>query len=921
MTSRQVGILTTDTDLVVTSWDDALSAMTGIAAEDARGRPLDALIPDLEERGLLALIREPLRSGAPQVLAPALHRHLIPCRSSSGDVDRMQQRVVIGALRDDQRTVGLAITIEDVTARVERERELAKALSDADPVARRRAIDQLAAAEPVEGLGPLAGAIADDDWQVRRAAVHSLARHPDLALVEALVSALRDSHRNFSVLSSALQLLTLTGMDLTASLVGLLNDHDPDLRLQVALVLGQQPGPEAVDALLGALDDPDINVRFHVIEALGKLSPPAAVEPLAAIAEGHDFFLAFPALDALARISDPAVAPRLLPLLDDEMLGAQTADALAAVGDEDVVVPLVRALDREGAPVSNIVDALAAIERRYQARFGAGDHVQRLVRESTTPSAAQRLIDVAPRASGASLRSLVIVLGWLRGPAVERALTRLLGTAETHHESIEAVVRFGPAMVDRLVDQLRENDPDTRRAAVVALGRIGDRRAVPALLALLDGDLDLQVAIAGALAHIGDPQAFRPLLALLGAEHVAVRHAAIGALNSIGHPDMAAEIEPRLESPERNVRESAVKIAGYFGFGECADGLYRRCRDEDETVRATALEYVGYLDDPRVMPLLLDALAHDTPRCRCAAVQALAYVDQPGATAALLGGVADADSWVRYFSAISLGRRADLSTVPMLHQLLTADDAQHVRVAAADALGRLGGEAAADALEPFVADADTDVAIAAIHACGAVDVEAVGDALRHVLKSRDPRRRRAVIDALVQWGREPAVARLRATASTDADPAVARVATIALAALAAHGDDVAKAAVAALVDLAIEPAHGADAIGALARIPAPAIPLLGEFLESRDPHIRRAVAAALDGLSHPTASAYMRVALDDEDAVVRQKAIIALARVGAAGLARKFAEMARDDAAASVRHTASSALRRYGSRDAEVSDA
>src|SRR5204863_8970440 len=101
-----------------------------------------------------------------------------------------------------------------------------------------------------------------------------------------------------------------------------------------------QPGAEAVEALLGALRDSDMNVRFHAIEALGKLGPSAAVEPLAAIAESRDFFLAFPALDALSRINDASVAPRLLPLLADELVGDHAAEALGQIGDEDALAPL-----------------------------------------------------------------------------------------------------------------------------------------------------------------------------------------------------------------------------------------------------------------------------------------------------------------------------------------------------------------------------------------------------------------------------------------------------------------------------------------------------------------------------------------------------------------------------------------------------
>ena len=148
------------------------------------------------------------------------------------------------------------------------------------------------------------------------------------------------------MLSSALQLVTMTGFDLTDALAELLRHEDPNLRTQAALALGTQAGAGAERALLAALDDADANVRFHAIEALGRLNPPSAVDKLARIAESQDFFLAFPALDALARINDPAVAPRIVPLLADDLIGDQAAEALGQIGDEDVVQPLAAALDR-----------------------------------------------------------------------------------------------------------------------------------------------------------------------------------------------------------------------------------------------------------------------------------------------------------------------------------------------------------------------------------------------------------------------------------------------------------------------------------------------------------------------------------------------------------------------------------------------
>ena len=245
---RQIGILTTDDRLVVTSWDGALASMTGIAREQAVGRPLAEVVPDLEARGLLRILQDTVVTGAPSVLAPALHKYFIPARPStpSARYDHMRQRAALAALIDNGRVVGLVVTVEDVTERLEIEHQLAGELRDANAAGRLRAIERLAALDPVEGIGPISSAMADDDWQVRRSAVEAMAGRRDPALVDALVSSLREGHRNFSVLSSALQLLAMTGVDLTASLVDLMRHPDADLRIQVALALGTQPRPEAV---------------------------------------------------------------------------------------------------------------------------------------------------------------------------------------------------------------------------------------------------------------------------------------------------------------------------------------------------------------------------------------------------------------------------------------------------------------------------------------------------------------------------------------------------------------------------------------------------------------------------------------------------------------------------------------------------
>src|SRR5215208_6364661 len=124
---NSIGVFTTDASLVIQIWDAALARLTGIPADAACGRPLAELLPDLEERRLLARFRRVLDEGVVEVLAPAFHHYLIPCppAKASEHFERMRQRVTIAPLREEGRIAGALVTVEDVTARIERERALA----------------------------------------------------------------------------------------------------------------------------------------------------------------------------------------------------------------------------------------------------------------------------------------------------------------------------------------------------------------------------------------------------------------------------------------------------------------------------------------------------------------------------------------------------------------------------------------------------------------------------------------------------------------------------------------------------------------------------------------------------------------------------------------------------------------------------
>ena len=715
----QIGIFTTDINLVVQVWDATLAQLTGISEESALGQPLTTLLPDLEQRGLLKRFQRSLNDGVVELLAPAFHHYLIPCApvTPAKHFDKMQQRVTIAALREDDTIAGLIVTVEDVTDRLERERELATRLAADDETTRLDAAETLSDDESYDAAS-LLGALSDDSWRVRRAAIKAVSQRAAPEAISALLSSVVANHHNPSLLNSALQVLASSDVDTFSPLLDLLKHPDADLRMQAALALGAQRDTRATEALIEALNDEDTNVRYHAIEALGKLKGVEVTNKLAEIAESRHFFLGFAALDALAEIGDARIVPRLMPLLDDELLRDQTINLLGQLGDESVVAPLTALLNTTTTTSTHLIaHALATLHDRYQEQYGEGSYIAELTSREISPTGVQNLLDELDKAGTENIRSLALVLGWVKGGGVARALTRLMGRVDLQHEIIEALVRHGSSTMDLLMAQLTAEDLEVRRSAAVALGRIGDSNATPALVSALS-DESLAIDAAQALGQIGDPRAVDGLLDLIGSEDASIRQAAVSALNSLASPPNSKRIIPLLNDPDPNVRESAVKIAGYFGYPEAAGALVDLSRDSNERVRWAAIEHLPYVEDKRAFDVLAHAMKDETPNVRAAAARALGNMDAPGVVQQLIKGLDDEDLWVRYFSARALGRRRSEESVEALARVIEKEKFNHVRIAALDSLGQIGGDRVSAIVAELINDDDPDVARAAQSALG-----------------------------------------------------------------------------------------------------------------------------------------------------------------------------------------------------------
>lgn len=906
-----IGIFTTDRELRITTWDEWLEGATGLKRAEVKDKPLGEIVENFEI--IKKRFENVLENGVVEVLSPVFHHYLIECKPlvPSRFFDRMQQRVTIAPLKENENVVGTIVTIEDLTERLEREKLLSEKLKSQNEVERLSAVQVLIKEETIEDRNVIKDVLKDESWRVRKVAVDALKRRTDAETVGSLLRALKEEHKNINILNSAIQILTMSELNVTDTLIDFLTSPDNELRQYAALTLGEIGDKRAIPHLINALSDSDENVKYHVIEALGKLKAVEAVEPLIKIIETRDFFLAFPAIDALVNIGDERVVIQLTALLDDDVLSGPAVDAIGALGNEDSIPHLVRALDYHDANVSSILKAISAIYERYRERYGEGVLIEEQVKDTISKTGVDKIVKMLESASDDLIHIIPMILGWLEGEGIDSALTGILGKVKARKEIIDAVVKHGQYAINLLIDQVyHSEDKEIKKSAIIALGRIGDRRAVPALISCLDDESELAILSAGALAKIGDRSAFEALLEHLGERDVGVRQAVISALNSIGHPDMSKRMAGFLVDSDPIVRESAVKIAGYFGYKECIDLIFERCKDEAENVRYAAIQCLPFLEDKRALSVIVDALKNDTPRVRGAAAFALGQLEDKEAFIYIKDTLYDPDPWVRYFATKAAGELRNPEAVDLLSYVADKDMAEQVRIAAIESIGKIGGEKAVPVLAKFIGSENFDVVRTVVAALGKIDHP---DALNLLLLTvHSPNRliKKETIKALGSRGGVEAVNILKWIASSEENDDIAEEAIESLSTIGSRD------AVMALIELTSHKTRRNLCIVKLSHLMNRYIEWIAEGLNNPSPSIRSSVIDVLARMKHPDATEAIVKALDDPDKHVRLTAINALGYLGSRYGEKKLSMIAVYDSEETIRDAARQALMKV--RDSEI---
>ncbi len=516
--------------------------------------------------------------------------------------------------------------------------------------------------------------------------------------------------------------------EVRSKLVEMINDLDPAVRIEAAKSLCLMGYTANHSVIVEALKEKQQPIRSRALRALAQLegepSQKAAaklVKSRAAIdrvwaayalyrlgvnldeqlTELERQLLGFPKAAWLARKPDPSAAD----LARAAELGAKSkeprlaaADALSRIGDERAIAVLVKGT----ADRASLHDRSGALRMLLRHRDDAAVACAQALADERV------LVRLGAAQAAGRLR--------LSSHAAKSALAEALGRAATDPARLVRVAALRAigaqaftSQADPVVRALRSEDARTRRAAALAMGKLGAAGNDRGLEILIQGlgresDSGVRRALYLAIEALRSKRAVRPMLKMLkdlfkrrraeprAAEELPL---CIRALAAAGEPT-ATKVLAMLPKLEGEKRELLVEVLARTGSEQAIEFFMDQLRESPPRPDAPAVRFFDSLD-ARFVPELEKLIERETAMwIRVILARALYRLGKPAFGRGILWGLKHEDVYYRRLAAALCKDLKLPGSVAALSALLT--DEPQTALYAARALMSNGSRRAIDAL-------------------------------------------------------------------------------------------------------------------------------------------------------------------------------------------------------------------------------
>jgi HEAT repeat protein/energy-coupling factor transporter ATP-binding protein EcfA2 len=410
---------------------------------------------------------------------------------------------------------------------------------------------------------------------VRHKAAYWLGQLRDERSVSQLASALKDTDEQV-ITNATNALIEIRTQEAVAAVIDAAQSENTKVRATAVFRLGIVRGDEALDIVEEILAGDEREIRLKAVEALGFIGGDRALSILHTLFQGGDFG---------TRITSVRTAGRC--------------------GEEAIDFLLAALRDSTGEVRMSVVDALAKIDgKRFVDVF------------------IDRLRDPHPYVRQHAAMALDMIADRKAIPALLIALEEKsqLDIGANHRGGVLGSVAHAlqhyrdEHVVQALIKLLREDKGNQGAAnAAIALGRIGDKRAVEPLLEVLQNSFNyLRAHVAEGLGLLGDKRATMPLIAVLQDEDDIVRMYVVEALGRIKDERAVEALLGALQFPGTGSEEAALALR-FFDGPVFAEQLSKALSNQNQFVRRKAVSYVGYYCvDPTLLEQISDIAETDS---------------------------------------------------------------------------------------------------------------------------------------------------------------------------------------------------------------------------------------------------------------------------------------------------------------------
>ena len=480
-----------------------------------------------------------------------------------------------------------------------------------------------------------------------------------------------------------------------------------------AAARGQGPiaavaAPAAPPDLIRLLSDDEARIRRRAALAVGRVALAEGVQPLVGVLTDKDPEVRQMAAFALGLLGERSARDPLVAALGDAspLVQGSAAEALGLIGD-------VTAADALGTLVAQVVQSGVLAQPPDEG----GDVLR------DTPTAACRL----------AIYALVRLKAY---PQLAAAVLDGAGQPKVRWWPVAfALQRLGdPRALPALLTLAKDAHPYTRAFAVKGLAALKDRSAMPVLMPLLSsGERAVLIETVRAVGRISDPAAVAPLLRIIAdaAADPQVRLEAVGAIGNFHVPAVGDALLDLISDPSPAVRGAALKSLASFDTENFVTVLSGLDLDPHWNVRAALATVLGTLPPENGLPRLGAMLSDADQRVIPSVIASLVKLKAPNVAAVLLERLKADDFVVRTAAADGLGELKPANGAAALEEAYRFGqrDAQYgARAAALAALAQYGTVVATPVLRSAFADKDWAVRVRAVRLLKGLDAVAAADA-------------------------------------------------------------------------------------------------------------------------------------------------------------------------------------------------